>query len=238
MGKVINIQPVTRIEGHAKVSIFLDDAGNVSDTRFYVQTLRGFEKFCEGRPAEEMPRIVCHICGICPWAHHLASSKATDALFGVTPPPAAVKLRRLMQSIAYVSDKILHFFFLAAPDFVIGPDADYCGAQCHRHRQGRAGHRQAGGALSAPGGQAAGGLRGSGHSPHLLLARRGEQAHDRDRTPGDAPRGQRTPGVLQVHHQVCQGKRLPEVPGGHRKNRRHQGGLSGHGHRRRRSGLL
>jgi F420-non-reducing hydrogenase large subunit len=125
MGKVINIQPVTRIEGHAKVSVFLDDAGNVADTRFYVQTLRGFEKFCEGRPAEEMPRIVVHICGICPWAHHMASSKATDALFGVTPPPAAVKLRRLMQNIAYISDKILHFFFLAAPDFVIGPDADY-----------------------------------------------------------------------------------------------------------------
>jgi len=125
MAKVINIQPVTRIEGHAKVAIYLDDAGNVTDTRFHVQTLRGFEKFCEGRPVEEMPRIVCHICGICPWAHHLASSKAGDALFGVTPPPVAVKLRRLMQSIAYVSDKILHFFFLAAPDFVIGPDADY-----------------------------------------------------------------------------------------------------------------
>ncbi len=125
MGKVINIQPVTRIEGHAKVVITLDDAGNVADTKVHVQTLRGFEKFCEGRPAEEMPRIVCHICGICPWAHHLASSKATDACFGVTPPPAAVKLRRLMQSIAYTGDKILHFYFLAAPDFVIGPDADY-----------------------------------------------------------------------------------------------------------------
>ena len=124
MGKVINIQPVTRIEGHAKVAITLDDAGNVVDTKFHVQTLRGFEKFCEGRPVEEMPRTVCHICGICPWAHHLASSKAADACFGVTPPPAAVKLRRLMQSIAYVSDKILHFYFLAAPDFVIGPDAD------------------------------------------------------------------------------------------------------------------
>jgi F420-non-reducing hydrogenase large subunit len=72
-----------------------------------------------------MPRIVCHICGICPWAHHMASSKATDGCFGVTPPPTAVKLRRLMQSIAYISDKILHFYFLAAPDFVIGPDADY-----------------------------------------------------------------------------------------------------------------
>ena len=125
MGKVINIQPITRIEGHAKVAIHLDDAGNVTDTKVHVQALRGFEKFCEGRPVEEMPRIVCHICGICPWAHHLASSKAGDACFGVTPPPAAVKLRRLMQSIAYVSDKILHFYFLAAPDFVIGPDADY-----------------------------------------------------------------------------------------------------------------
>jgi F420-non-reducing hydrogenase large subunit len=125
MGKVINIQPVTRIEGHAKVAIHLDDAGNVVDARLHVQTLRGFEKFCVGRPAEEMPRIVCHICGICPWAHHLASSKAGDALFGVTPPPAAVKLRRLMQSISYISDKILNFYFLAAPDFVIGPDSDY-----------------------------------------------------------------------------------------------------------------
>lgn len=125
MGKIINIQPVTRIEGHAKVAIHLDDAGNVADTRLHIQTLRGFEKFVEGRPVEEMPRIVCHICGICPWSHHLASSKAGDACFGVTPPPAAVKLRRLMQMIAYVGDKLLHFYFLAAPDFVIGPDADY-----------------------------------------------------------------------------------------------------------------
>lgn len=125
MGKIIKIQPVTRIEGHAKVEIHLDDAGNVEDTRFHVQTLRGFEKFCEGRPVEEMPRIVCHICGICPWAHHLASTKAGEACLGITPPPAAVKLRKLMQMIAYVGDKLLHFYFLAAPDFVIGPDADY-----------------------------------------------------------------------------------------------------------------
>jgi len=125
MSKVINIQPVTRIEGHSRVAITLDDAGNVTDAKVHVQTMRGFEKFCEGRPVEEMPRTVCHICGICPWAHHLASSKATDACFGLTPPPTAVKLRRLMQNIAYVSDKILNFYFLAAPDFVIGPDADY-----------------------------------------------------------------------------------------------------------------
>ena len=97
MGKVINIQPVTRIEGHAKVAITLDDAGNVADTKVHVQTLRGFEKFCEGRPVEEMPRIVCHICGICPWAHHLASSKAGGRLLrrhpaaggGETAPPDA-----------------------------------------------------------------------------------------------------------------------------------------------------
>ncbi len=125
MGQVINIQPITRIEGHAKVVIQLDDAGNVADTRMHVQALRGFEKFCEGRPVEEMPRIVCHICGICPWAHHLASSKAGDACLGVTPPPAAVKLRRLMQMIAYVGDKLLNFYFLAAPDFVMGPDTEY-----------------------------------------------------------------------------------------------------------------
>ena len=125
MENVINIQPITRIEGHAKVAIHLDDAGNVADTRLHVQSFRGFEKFCVGRPAEEMPRIVCHICGICPWAHHLASSKAGDACFGVTPPPAAIKLRRLMQMLAYVGDKFLNFYFLAAPDFVIGPDADY-----------------------------------------------------------------------------------------------------------------
>ena len=125
MGKVINIQPITRIEGHAKIEIQLDDSGNVAESRFHVQTLRGFEKFVEGRPAEEMPRIVCHICGICPWAHHLAASKAADGCFGVTPPPAAIKLRRLMQMIAYVGDKLLNFYFLAAPDFVIGPDADY-----------------------------------------------------------------------------------------------------------------
>ena len=125
MGKVINIQPITRIEGHAKVAIHLDDTGNVADTKLHVQALRGFEKFCEGRPAEEMPRIVCHICGICPWAHHLASSKAGDACFGVTPPPTAIKLRRMMQMMAYVGDKLLNFYFLAAPDFVIGPDADY-----------------------------------------------------------------------------------------------------------------
>jgi F420-non-reducing hydrogenase large subunit len=123
--KTITIYPVTRIEGHAKVTINLDDAGNVADTFVNVVELRGFEKFCIGRPVEELPRIVTSICGVCPWHHHLASAKANDAVFGVTPPPTGKKLRDLCQSVAYCSDKILHFFFLAGPDFVMGPDSDY-----------------------------------------------------------------------------------------------------------------
>jgi F420-non-reducing hydrogenase large subunit len=122
--KTINIQPVSRIEGHAKISIFLDDAGNVADTHVNVIELRGFEKFALGRPVEELARIMPRICGVCPYSHHLAASKAGDAVFGVTPPPAGVKLRRLCNSTAYCEEHILHFYFLGGPDFVMGPDAD------------------------------------------------------------------------------------------------------------------
>ena len=125
MGKQIVIQPVTRIEGHAKVTIQLDDTGNVADTKVSVVELRGFEKFCIGRPVEELPRIVTSICGVCPWSHHLASAKTNDTVFGVTPPPAGKKLRDLCNSIAFTEEHILHFFFLAGADFVMGPDADY-----------------------------------------------------------------------------------------------------------------
>lgn len=125
MSKKIVIQPVTRLEGHAKVTILLDDAGNVSDTRVHIVELRGFEKFCIGRPVEELPRIVTSICGVCPWSHHLASSKACDAVFGVEPPPAGRKLRELANAIAFTEEHILHFYFLAAPDFVMGPAAEY-----------------------------------------------------------------------------------------------------------------
>ncbi len=125
MEKIINIQPVTRIEGHASIAIELDDNGNVHDAKMHLMSLRGFEKFIQGRPAEEVPRIVNRICGICPWMHHLASMKAVDGCFGVTPTPAGHKLRELCQTMAHINDKILHFFFLAAPDFVIGPDSDY-----------------------------------------------------------------------------------------------------------------
>lgn len=124
MTQTVVIQPVTRIEGHAKITIQLNDSGNVEDTRVNVIELRGFEKFCIGRPVEEMTRITTRICGVCPWSHHLASGKATDAVFGVEPPPAGRKLRELCNSIAYMEEHILHFYFLAGPDFVMGPDAD------------------------------------------------------------------------------------------------------------------
>jgi len=125
MGKTLTIQPVTRIEGHAKITIQLDDTGNVSDTQVNVLELRGFEKFCIGKPVEELPRITTRICGVCPWSHHNASAKATDAVFGVDPPSAGKKLRELCNSIAYMEEHILHFFFLAGADFVLGPGADY-----------------------------------------------------------------------------------------------------------------
>jgi F420-non-reducing hydrogenase large subunit len=123
--KVINIQPITRIEGHARIAITLDEQGNVADSRLNIMSLRGFEKFIEGKPAEEVPKIVNRICGICPWMHHTASNKAVDGCFNAEVPPTAWKLRELMQVMAQINDKILHFFFLAAPDFILGAGADY-----------------------------------------------------------------------------------------------------------------
>ncbi len=125
MGKSIVIQPVTRIEGHAKITIQLDDSGNVDRARVNVIELRGFEKFCQGKPVEDLPRITPRICGVCPWSHHLAAAKACDAVFGVTPPPAGRKLRELCNSVAYMEEHILHFYFLAGADFLLGPDAHY-----------------------------------------------------------------------------------------------------------------
>ncbi|MBM4387330.1 MAG: Ni/Fe hydrogenase subunit alpha [Deltaproteobacteria bacterium] len=125
MAETIVIQPVTRIEGHAKIQIFLDDTGNVSDTRVNIVELRGFEQFCVGRPVEELPRIVPRICGVCPWAHHLASAKACDGVFGIEPPPAAKNLRELAYCFHMLHSHILHFFVLSGPDFVLGPGSPY-----------------------------------------------------------------------------------------------------------------
>jgi F420-non-reducing hydrogenase large subunit len=124
VGKKITINPITRLEGHGKIEIFLDDKGNVDDVYWQVLELRGFEKFCVGRPVEELPRIVCNICGVCPTPHNMASVKALDDLYGVEPTPTAKLIRQLHYNAFMVEDHYIHFFFLAGPDFVVGPNAD------------------------------------------------------------------------------------------------------------------
>jgi len=121
--KKITIDPITRLEGHGKIEIFLDDKGNCERATLQIPELRGFEKFSEGRAAEEMPRITTMICGVCPTAHHMASTKALDDLFKVEPTSAAKKIRELMYSAFTAEDHILHFIFLGGPDFVGGPTA-------------------------------------------------------------------------------------------------------------------
>jgi len=123
VAKRITINPITRLEGHGKIEIFLNESGNVDRAFFQVPELRGFETFSLGRPAEEMARITPRICGVCPTAHHLASAKCLDDLWKVDPPPAAKKLRELAYSAFMVEDHYIHFFFLAGPDFVVGPTA-------------------------------------------------------------------------------------------------------------------
>ena len=119
----ITIDPVTRLEGHGKIEVFLNAEGNVERAFMQIPELRGFEKFCQGRPAEDMPQITSRICGVCPTAHHMASTKALDALYKVTPPPAAKRIRELFYSTFMVEDHSLHFYFLGGPDFVVGPTA-------------------------------------------------------------------------------------------------------------------
>jgi F420-non-reducing hydrogenase large subunit len=119
----ISIDPITRLEGHGRIDIFLNDAGDVANAYMVIPELRGFEKFAEGRRVEEMNDITPRICGVCPEAHHMAATKACDAVYHVDPPPTAKKLRELFYSAFYVADHTVHFYILAAPDFVLGPDA-------------------------------------------------------------------------------------------------------------------
>jgi len=121
--KKIVIDPITRLEGHGKIAIFLDDAGEVENAYLQIPELRGFERFCIGRKAEDMPLLTSRICGVCPVAHHFAGTKALDAAFHVEPPSAAKKLRELMYCGYYIYDHTLHFYYLGGPDFVVGPDA-------------------------------------------------------------------------------------------------------------------
>ena len=123
MAQRITIDPITRLEGHGKIEIFLNEDGNVANTYFQIPELRGFERFCVGRPVEEMPLLTNRICGVCPEAHHMAAAKAADAVYHVDPPPTAKKLRELLYSAFYVTDHATHFYALGGPDFILGPDA-------------------------------------------------------------------------------------------------------------------
>jgi len=121
--KRIMIDPITRLEGHGKIAIFLNDDGSVANVYLQIPELRGFEKFSEGRPAEDMPQITQRICGVCPEAHHIASTKTLDDLFHVEPTSTAKKLRQLLYSAFFITDHTTHFYILAGPDFIMGPDA-------------------------------------------------------------------------------------------------------------------
>ena len=124
MGQIVTIEPVTRIEGHARVTIYLDDEGEVEHAYFNVDQFRGFERFSQGRMFFEMPAITPRICGICPVSHHLASAKACDQIAGVEPPRPANLLRELMHMGQMIQSHSMHFFHLASPDLVLGFDAD------------------------------------------------------------------------------------------------------------------
>ena len=119
----ITIDPITRLEGHGKIDIFLDKNGDVANSYFQIPELRGFERFCVGRPVEEMPLLTNRICGVCPEAHHMAAAKAADAVYHVDPPQAAKLLRELLYMAFYCTDHTTHFYALAGPDFIVGPDA-------------------------------------------------------------------------------------------------------------------
>ena len=120
----VTICPVTRVEGRAQVEIFLDGSGEVAEAYFVIPELRGFEKLCLGRPVEEMPGFTSRICGLCPEAHHMASVKALDRLFGVEPPPAARAIRELLYMAFLLANHAVHFFALAGPDLLLAPETD------------------------------------------------------------------------------------------------------------------
>jgi len=123
MSRHVTIDPITRLEGHGKIDILLNDSGGVDRAYFQVPEVRGFERFAQGRPAEDMPQITPRICGVCPMAHHMAATKTLDNLYHVDPPVSARKIREMVYSTFYVEDHALHFFFLGGPDFVVGPTA-------------------------------------------------------------------------------------------------------------------
>lgn len=192
MTQRIVIDPVTRIEGHAKISIFLDDAGQVSDARFHVAEFRGFERFCVGRPFWEMAGLSARICGICPVSHLMASAKAGDRILAVTIPPAAEKLRRLMNLAQIVQSHALSFFHLSAPDLLLGWDSDPA-------------QRNIFGLIAAEPELARGGIRLRQFGQEIIQMLGGSKIHPAWSVPG----GVRTP--LTNKHRLHIQSRLPEA---------------------------
>jgi F420-non-reducing hydrogenase large subunit len=119
----ITIDPITRLEGHGKIEVLLDEQGNATSAFLQVPELRGFERFCVGRPAEEMPQLTAHVCGVCPAAHHIASVRALDALYGATPPVAARRIQALYYNLFVFEDHLLHYWYMGGPDFYAGSSA-------------------------------------------------------------------------------------------------------------------
>lgn len=123
MSRRITIDPITRLEGHGRIEVLLDEQGNAHSAFLQVPELRGFERFCVGRAAEEMPQLTAHVCGVCPAAHHLASARALDAIYGATLPVAARRVQALYYNLFLLEDHLLHYWYLGGPDFYVGPRA-------------------------------------------------------------------------------------------------------------------
>lgn len=192
MSKRVVINPVTRIEGHAKISIYLDDQGEVADARFHVTEFRGFEKFCEGRPFWEMPGITARICGICPISHLLASTKAGDRLLAVQIPPAAEKLRRFMNLGQIIQSHALSFFHLSSPDLLLGWESNPA-------------QRNVFGVMAAEPELARGGIRLRQFGQEVIEQLGGRKIHPAWAVPG----GVRNSLSSLGREQICQ--RLPEA---------------------------
>jgi NAD-reducing hydrogenase large subunit len=192
MTRRVVIEPVTRIEGHAKISIFVDEQNRVTDARFHVAEFRGFERFCVGRPFHEMPGITARVCGICPVSHLMASARAGDRILGVAPPAPAVKLRRLMNLGQIIQSHALSFFHLSAPDLLLGWDADPA-------------RRNVFGLMAAHPDVARGGIRLRQLGQEVIQALGGKKVHPAWAVPG----GVRDP--LPREQRDCLLARLPEA---------------------------
>ncbi len=192
MSKKVVIEPVTRIEGHAKITISLDPKGEVEDVRFHVTEFRGFEEFCKGRLVWEMPSLTARTCGICPVSHLLASAKAGDGVMGVTIPPNAVRLRRIANLAQIIQSHALSFFHLSAPDFLLGMDSDPA-------------TRNVFGLMAANPELARRGIRLRGFGQSVIEAIAGRKVH----SPGIVPGGIANPMSEETRSRLLEG--LPEA---------------------------